>query len=72
PTIQKLYVDGQKEIDKEKRIAMYAQLQDIYIKAAPVVFMYESPYTVALRKPVQGFVQIPLGNNIFKGVHIEK
>ncbi|HEY4164445.1 MAG TPA: ABC transporter substrate-binding protein, partial [Dongiaceae bacterium] len=35
PTIQKLYVDGQKEIDKEKRIAMYAQLQDIYIKAAP-------------------------------------
>jgi peptide/nickel transport system substrate-binding protein len=72
PTIQKLYEDSQKEIDKEKRAAMYAQLQDIYIKAAPIVFMYESPYTVALRKQVQGFVQIPLGNNIFKGVHIEQ
>ena len=35
--------------------------------AAPIMFLYETPYPVALRKKVKGFVQIPLGNNIFVG-----
>jgi peptide/nickel transport system substrate-binding protein len=42
------------------------------VKAAPIVFMYQSPYLVGLRKTVQGFVQIPLGNNIFLRTHMEK
>jgi peptide/nickel transport system substrate-binding protein len=34
--------------------------------AAPIVFLYETPYPVAIRKTVTGLNQIPLGNYIFK------
>jgi peptide/nickel transport system substrate-binding protein len=71
PTIQDLFTQSQKEADKAKRADMYKQIQETYVKAAPIVFLYESPLTVALRKPVQGFVQIPLGNNVFLRAHIE-
>ncbi|MGH6930146.1 MAG: ABC transporter substrate-binding protein, partial [Dongiaceae bacterium] len=70
--IDELYEQGQKEMDVAKRTAMYTEIQDIYMKAAPIVFLYESPYPVALRKEVKGFVQIPLGNNIFSGAYIEQ
>ena len=56
---------AQQEMDKEKRAAMYKEIQETYVSAAPIMFLYESPYPVALRKQVKGFVQIPLGNNIF-------
>jgi peptide/nickel transport system substrate-binding protein len=72
PTIQDLFVQSGKEPDKAKRAEMYAKIQDIYNTAAPIVYMFESPYTVALRKSVQGFEQIPLGNNIFMRAHIEQ
>jgi peptide/nickel transport system substrate-binding protein len=72
PTIQDLFQKSQKEPDKAKRAEMYKQIQQIYVAAAPIVFMYESPYPVALRKSVQGFVQIPLGNNVFLRTHLEK
>jgi peptide/nickel transport system substrate-binding protein len=69
--IQDLFVLSGKEPDKTKRADMYAKLQDTYNTAAPIIYMYESPYTVALRKSVQGFEQIPLGNNIFMRAHLE-
>jgi peptide/nickel transport system substrate-binding protein len=72
PTIQELFVSSGKETDKAKRAEMYATIQETYVKAAPIIFMFESPYTVALRKTVQGFEQIPLGNNIFLRAHIEE
>jgi peptide/nickel transport system substrate-binding protein len=72
PTIQSLFTASQKEADKAKRADMYKQIQEIYVKAAPIMFLYEAPYTVALRKPVQGFIQIPLGNNVFVRTHLEK
>jgi peptide/nickel transport system substrate-binding protein len=72
PTIQDLFEQSGKEPDKAKRADMYAKIQDIYNTAAPIVYMFESPYTVALRKSVQGFEQIPLGQNIFMRAHIEQ
>ena len=36
------------------------------------MFLYETPYPVALRKNAKGFVQIPLGNNIFEAAYVEK
>ena len=71
-TVDKLYEDGQKEPDAAKRAEMYKQIQKTYLDAAPILFLYESPYPVALRKNVKGFVQIPLGNNIFSGAYVEK
>ena len=51
---------------------MYKEIQEIYMQAAPILFLYESPYAVALRKTVKGFIQIPLGNNIFAATYIQK
>jgi peptide/nickel transport system substrate-binding protein len=72
PTIQDLFEKSGKEPDKTKRVDMYAKLQDTYNTAAPIGYLYESPYSVALRKQVQGFKQIPLGQNIFMRAHIEQ
>jgi peptide/nickel transport system substrate-binding protein len=61
----KLFEDSQKEMDATKRAAQYAKIQDIYNTEGPTVPLYETPYPVALSKKVHGFLQIPLGNNIF-------
>ena len=38
---------------------------------AEMLRLYETPYPVAFRKNVKGFVQIPLGHNYFEGGNIE-
>jgi len=70
--IEAWYDAGQKEPDKAKRADLYKKIQARYMEAPPIVFLYQSPYPVALRKNVKGFNQIPLGNNIFSGAYIEK
>ena len=70
--VDDLFTKSQTEMDVAKRTEMYKQIQDTYIAAAPIMFLYESPYPVALRKNVKGFVQIPLGNNIFAGAYLEQ
>ena len=67
-----LFETSQKEMNTETRIAQYKEIQDIYMAAPPIIPLYESPYPVALRKSVKGFVQIPLGNNIFVGTTVEQ
>ena len=47
------------------------EIQDQYIEDAPIIFLYETPYPVALAARVKDFNQIPLGNNIFINAHIE-
>jgi peptide/nickel transport system substrate-binding protein len=69
--VDTLFLASQEEIDIPKRRAQYKEMQDIYKADAPMVFMYESPYPVAFRKNVKGFLQIPLGNNYFNEVYIE-
>jgi peptide/nickel transport system substrate-binding protein len=71
-SIDELFVKSQQEMDPAKRLDMYKQIQATYMEAAPIIFLYQSPYPVALRKEVKGFVQIPLGNNIFSGAYVEK
>jgi peptide/nickel transport system substrate-binding protein len=34
--------------------------------------LYETPYPVALSDKAHGFLQIPLGNNIFRATWVEK
>ena len=71
-TIEKLFVQSQEETNKTKRAALYRQIQTLYTAASPTVYLYETPYPVALAKNVRGFVQIPLGNNVFERTSIEK
>ena len=70
--VNELFEMSQKEIDPEKRRAQYKELQERYIEAAPIVFLYEVPYPVAFRKNTTGFVQIPLGNNYFDKVSVQR
>ncbi len=72
PRVDELYIASQKEIDPAKRTAQYKEIQDTYNAAAPIVYLYETPYPVAFRAKVKGFVQIPLGNNIFEMASVEK
>ena len=61
----KLFDASQQETDKAKRAEQYARIQEIYNSSGPTIPLYETPYPVALRDTVHGFLQIPLGNNIF-------
>ncbi|WP_420595955.1 ABC transporter substrate-binding protein [Deinococcus sp.] len=72
PAIEKLFVQSQQETDKAKRAALYKQIQTLYTAAAPTIYLFETPYAVALLKSVKGFNQIPLGNNIFERTSLEK
>lgn len=68
----KLYEASQKEADPAKRAEQYGKIQDLFKQGAPITYLYESPYPVALSKKVNDFVQIPLGNNIFTATWLSK
>jgi peptide/nickel transport system substrate-binding protein len=70
PVIDQLFTDSQQELDPAKRAAQYKEIQERYFAAAPIIFGYEVPYTVAMAKKVKDFVQIPLGNNIFASTYL--
>ena len=67
----KLFEASQREFDADKRASQYARMQEIF-RNGPFLPLYESPFPVVLKTNVKGFVQIPLGNNLFSGVHLEK
>ena len=69
--VDQLFQASQQEIDPAKRKAEYKEMQDIYKAAAPMLFMYQSPYPVAFSKKARGFLQIPLGNNYFDEMYLE-
>ena len=70
PVIDAEFEASQQETDPEKRAALYRDIQIRFDDAAPIAYLFESPYAVALRKKVTGFVQIPLGNNIFTATYL--
>ncbi len=70
--IDALFEESRSELDTAKRAAMFKEIQQRYAAAAPIVFTMEVPYPVAMLKKVQGFVQIPLGNNLFVETSLEK
>ena len=70
--VDALFEQSQEELDRAKRAAEYKEIQERFAEAAPVVFAMEVPYPVAMRKAVHGFVQIPLGNNMFVETSVDK
>ncbi len=68
----KLFEASQSERDPAKRAEQYAKIQEIHNADGPMVYLYESPYPVALSNKAKGFIQIPLGNNIFRSAYLEK
>lgn len=69
--IDALYKASLEEIDPAKRAAQYKEIQEIYAVQAPILFLFETPYAVAFRKNTEGFVQIPLGNNLFEAAYVK-
>lgn len=67
--IDALFAASQTELDTTLRAGQYARIQEIYMAAAPIVFLYENPYPVAMSSSVKDFVQIPLGVYIFKDAY---
>ncbi|KAB0676815.1 ABC transporter substrate-binding protein [Aureimonas leprariae] len=70
--VDKLFEASQREIDPGKRAEQYARIQAVYNESGPIVPIYETPYPVALSAKVNGFIQIPLGNNIFTKTWLAK
>ena len=70
--VDALYDQSQRELNTAKRAAEYKELQQIYTSAAPMIYLYQTPYPVAFRKDAKGFIQIPLGNNIFETAYVAK
>ena len=68
----KLFEQSQQEIDPANRAQQYERIQAIYMDEAPMLFIYETPYPVALQQRAKGFSQIPLGNNIFARAYVER
>ncbi|XHE56913.1 hypothetical protein L0Z66_19610 (plasmid) [Phaeobacter sp. BS34] len=57
---------------RTRGLSQYAEMQSIYAEAAPLLFMYETPFAVALSETVSGYVQTPLGNNLFEEASINR
>ncbi|WP_216320486.1 ABC transporter substrate-binding protein [Deinococcus aestuarii] len=70
--VDSLFAQSQRETDPARRAALYKRIQNLYVNAAPMVFLYEQPFPVALAKNVRGFVQTPLGNNVFVNTYLAK
>ncbi|PSC02824.1 peptide ABC transporter substrate-binding protein [Alsobacter soli] len=70
--VDELFEKSQQEIDPKARAEQYREIQQRYNESAPILYLYETPYPVAFRKNAKGFVQIPLGNNLFEAAYIEK
>ncbi len=66
-----LFERSRVETDAAQRKALFRRIQEIYIEAAPMVFLLDEPYPVALDTRTEGFVQLPLGNYLFSGIHME-
>jgi peptide/nickel transport system substrate-binding protein len=66
-----LFLRSQEEMDPAKRAALYKDIQESYVAQAPIVFLLDVPYPIAMLKKVHDFVQIPLGNNVFVNTWIE-
>jgi peptide/nickel transport system substrate-binding protein len=70
--VDELFEKSQQETDLKARAEQYKEIQQRYNDSAPIVYLYETPYPVAFRKNAKGFVQIPLGNNLFEAAYVEK
>lgn len=70
--VERLFLAAQEEMDTGKRGELFAELQKRYIAAAPIVFLVETPLAAAMTPAVKGFVQLPLGNQVFREAYLER
>ncbi len=67
-----LIARGLREMNLEKRRQIYYQIQDLALRDSPLIWLYYSPYTIAINKKMKGFVQLATGPWIFKNVSVSE
>jgi peptide/nickel transport system substrate-binding protein len=67
-----LLAKGLRERDTEKRRKIYHDIQELALRDSPLIWLYYSPYTIALNKKMKGFVQLATGPWIFRNVTVEE
>jgi peptide/nickel transport system substrate-binding protein len=70
--VDELFKKTQSQMDPAKRKEDYARIQEIFNTSGPIVPLYQTPYPVALGQEVRDFIQIPLGNNVFREAWLSK
>jgi peptide/nickel transport system substrate-binding protein len=65
-----LLARGMRELNLDKRRQIYYEVQDLALRDAPLIWLYYSPYTIAIHKKMKGFVQLATGPWIFKNVTV--
>ncbi|MNH71300.1 Oligopeptide-binding protein AppA precursor [compost metagenome] len=60
PAYDKVLKEGLKEIDPEKRVALYKEAQKILTNDAAAVYIMDPNLNVALKKNIEGYKQYPL------------
>jgi peptide/nickel transport system substrate-binding protein len=65
-----LLARGLRETNVEKRQQIYYDIQELALKDSPLIWLYYSPYTIAISKKMKGFVQLATGPWIFRNVTV--
>jgi peptide/nickel transport system substrate-binding protein len=68
--MDELLARGLRETNAGKRRDIYYQIQDLALRDSPLIWLYYSPYTIALSKKMKGFVQMATGPWLFKNVTV--
>jgi peptide/nickel transport system substrate-binding protein len=66
PEMNALLARGLREQNADKRRQIYHEIQDLALRDSPLIWLYYSPYTIAISKKMKGFVQMATGPWIFK------
>lgn len=69
PKVDELLEAGRTEIDKDKRMEIYGQIQDILAEEAVWVPLYSIAGLFGMRSDLKGFTPHPLGNDVFDQLH---
>src|SRR5262245_50112108 len=65
-----LLAKGLRETNVDKRRQIYYEIQELALKDSPLIWLYYSPYTIAISKKMTGFVQLATGPWIFRNVTV--
>ena len=72
PRAHELFKQSQLEPDPAKRAAEFKEMQQLYAARRRSCFPMRFPTPWRCAKKVQGFTQIPLGNNIFVDTYLQQ
>ena len=64
--VEALVQEGLRELDLEKRKQIYFKIQEIHHQEVPMMAIFHTPFPVAIKNEIEGFIQTPLGNYRFE------